>query len=247
MSLMELQRIGQDFDLDGENFTEHYYAGSHQIVLSGDCVNPALDALELIADVDSFFYDDDNYCYVVAPELDEKKFFEQVVSVVEAAVANIADQDGGYSVRRKIPATPELPEKSSAVSERVDGVLCYRATVHLGRGYGTRYSQVDILLSHRGRRVFYRVQRFNNDVAGPQKDGEARIFSGVGAQWQAVCFAYGIQPFEGETKEAAQRAKKFVFAVVGELMDRFWSDSVQPSYMDAWRQAQATPPALALA
>ncbi len=247
MSLKELERVGRDFTLNEDNFTDQYYAGSHQIVVSGDCVDSALDALETIDGVNIFFYDDEHYCYIVAPELDEQSFFEQVVSVVESAVAGIADQDGSYSVKRKIPATPEFPEKSNAVSERVDGVLCYLATVHLGRGYGTRYSQVDILLSHRGRRVFYRVQRFNNDVAGPVKDGEAKIFSGVGGQWQAVCFAYGIQPAEGETKEAAQRAKRFVFSVVGELMNRFWSDSTQPSYLQDWQQAQTAPPALALA
>lgn len=245
MSLVELFRRNQDFTRNGEVMTDRYYAGTHQIVVSGDCVNLALDALENIDGVEIFFYDDDYYCYIVAPELDEKSFFEQVVSVVETAVSGVLDEEGTYAVRRKIPATPALPDQSSVASERVDGVPCYKATVHLGRGYGTRYSRVDILMSNIGRKVFYRVQRFNNDVAGPQEDGEAKIFGGVGAQWQAVCFAYGIAPSEGDTKEAAQRAKKFVYAVVGELMGRFWSNTTQPSFMDAWRQGRQNHPVMA--
>ncbi|MDO8668732.1 MAG: hypothetical protein Q7K65_00370 [Candidatus Buchananbacteria bacterium] len=233
--LSELKRNGQDFYLGEEIVTDRYYSGTHQIVLGGDCVDEALDVLEDIEGIDIFFYDDDIYFYVVAPELSATEFFERIVRLVEMAIINVSSQDGTYGIRRKIPATPQLPDASISSSEIIDGLACFKATVHLGRGYGTRYSKIDIMLSQTGRKVFYKVQRFNNNIAGPKKDGESKTFSGVGAQWQAICFAYGISPSEGEIKEAAQRAKKFVYAVVGELMDRFWSvDGLQPSFLTEW-------------
>lgn len=238
MSLKELERIGNGFYFNDEDVTGQYYSGTHQIILTGDCVDVALDALEDIDNVTIFFYDDDYHCYIVAPDLSEVDFFEQIVSVVESAVADIFEEDGSYTIRCKIPTTPKLPDQGTADIEQIDGASYYKATIHLGRGYGTVYSVVDIFMSVRGRKVLYRVQRFINSVTGAEADGEAKIFSGMGAQWQAVCFAYDIEISEGDSKEAAQRAKKFVYAIVGELMSRFWSTANQPSYLRVWERSK---------
>lgn len=240
-----LKRVGQSFvfNSDGRNITELYYSGTHQIVLSGDCVNPALETIELLSDIYFFVYDDEDHyrCYIVAPYLTtDKSFFEQVVKPVEAAVEYITKDDGSYSIRPKIPTTPSLPTgPDDAQTEIVSGIPCYKAIVHLGRGYGNYWSEVTILMSKEGHKIFYRVQRYLNKVGGAITDGPAKLFAGAGAQWQAICFAYGISPSEAETKEAAHRAKKFVYAIVGELMERFWSNQTQPSFWGEWRSMAA--------
>lgn len=239
MSLCQLERIGNKFYFNDEDVTTEYYSGTHQIVLTGDCVDAVLDALEEIDHGSRiFFYDDDYHCYIVAPDLSETDFFQTLVDVVESAVTDIFEEDGTYAIRSKIPMTPKLPDQSTANIEQIHGLPCYKATIHLGRGYGTVYSVIDIFMSVRGRKVFYRVQRFINGVAGAEVDGAAKMFSGVGAQWHAVCFAYSIEISEGDTKEAAQRAKKFVYAIVGELMSRFWSTANQPSFFQVWQQSK---------
>ena len=238
MSLGELKRIGQDFFLNGDNMTDYYYSGTHQIVLSGDCIDAALDALTSIEAIHLLFYDDGYYCYIVAPQFDEESFFNKVVSVVEKSVAGISINNGTYSVRRKIPATPKLPAgPDDACTVGLGNITYYKVVIHLGRGYGRRWSQVSILMPKEGREIYYQVQRYFNKVSGSQIDGESKMFTGIGAQWQAICFAYGFTPDEAKDKEAAQRAKKFVYTVVGEMMDRLWSCQTQPSFLSRWRSA----------
>ena len=239
-----LKRVGRLFMANDQDVTELYYSGTHQIVLSGDCVNPAIDVIESLSDINFLVYDDELYCYVVAPELTAQSFFEQVVKPVEAAVAHIFEDDGSYSIRPKIPATPALPSgPEDALAASLNGNVYYLVDIRLGRGYGNRWSEVTIWMSKNGREICYNVQRYLNKVSGPKKDGENQLFTGIGAQWRAICFAYGITPDEAKTKEAAQRAKKFVYAVVGEMMDRLWSNQTQPRFMDQWRSlavAEAT-------
>lgn len=227
----------------GNDLTTDFYNGTHEIVLDKDCIEPALRALEqAYPSMEILAHNDDHQwrCCVVVSGMSEKDFFRKIVSVVEKAVSNIYDGDGRYSVRRKIPLAPQLPENSdSAESELISGENCYRATVHLGRGYGHRYSQMDILLTKHTRRVYYRIQRFNNDSAsGGVADGEAKLFKGNRAQWLSICYAYGISDSDDDSKEAARRAKNFVYAIVGDLMSKFWGDG-QPSCLDAWEEAQA--------
>ena len=234
-----LKRNGQSFiDENGNTVTELFYYGTHQIVLTGDCIDPVLDIISSLDKAELLIFDNDSHCYIVAPYLDAKSFFELVVKPVEAAVAGISKDDGSYIVRPKIPATPDLPATpDDAHTVAIGGTTYYQVVVHLGRGYGNRWSKVTILMARDGREVSYNVQRYLNKVTGAKEDGEAKTFTGIGAQWQAVCFAYGISPSEAKTKEAAQRAKKFVYAVVGELMDRLWSDQPQSSYLEQWERS----------
>ncbi|NCN07652.1 hypothetical protein GW933_03075 [Candidatus Falkowbacteria bacterium] len=239
--LKELEKIDNGFYFNGDDVTAYFYSGTHQIILTGDCVDLALDVLENIENINTLFFDDGIRCYIVAPKLSEMEFFEQVVKVVEGKVGNVPQEDGTYCIRRKIPPTQLLPELEEASIKRLGGLDYYQATVILGRGYASVYSMVDILMSAEGRyTIMYRVQRFNNDVSGAVEDGEAQVFSGAGAQFQAVCFAYSITADEIKTKEAAQRAKHFLYAVVGELMERFWQPSVQPSYFRTWQESNQT-------
>jgi len=146
MSITELIRRpdGKFYFEDGTDCTDLFYSGTHQIILTGFCQELAFEALEGVAQQFQILVHDDNCrCYVVVPGISEEQFFTEIVSVVDHAVGGVDISEGEYSIRRKIPPSPKLPQGiSDAKAERISGEICRKATIHFGRGYGHRFSKV---------------------------------------------------------------------------------------------------------
>jgi hypothetical protein len=215
-----------------------------QIILTGFCQELAFEALEGVAQQFQILVHDDNCrCYVVVPGISEEQFFTEIVSVVDHAVGGVDISEGEYSIRRKIPPSPKLPQGiSDAKAERISGEICRKATIHFGRGYGHRFSKVEISLSSESPKIYYCVQRMENKIGGEIEDGKLEFFSGRGAQWDAVRYAYDIDQNDNDPKEAARRAKGFAHAIVGQLMERFDYNSQlaeQPHFLDQWQKTHS--------
>lgn len=240
MREISLKRIGDDFfDRQENNLTKEYYSGTHLIVLTGECIERALAILEEIDRPETFYtYEKGDWLFVVIPDMLENDFFDVVIKELEKDLGLIDKEDGYYGIRKKIPSTPDLPkDRQSAGVELIEGEECPCATIYLGRGYNEMFSRVTIAFSFAKRLIFYRVQQYRNTVdQGLQPQGESRLFSGWGAQWNAIEFAYGISSDLDKNFEAAEKAKRFLHAIVGELRRRFKYNK-QKKYYEAWAEA----------
>lgn len=252
---------GDFIDSNGVNRTDEYYNGTHQIIVSESCIESVLSAIEksgigveeavsIMGEVTLNFsptdfvyiYQSNGLCYIVAPMFSEQEFFDKLVSVVEPAIADISTDLSCYTIRRKIPSTPK---PSPVREEMIDGILCCHTKIYFGRGYGYRFSQVDIRIPRVPGYVSYLVQRFKNDVInGPIEDGGRWVFNGPDIEKEAVCFAYGIDSDEYDSKEGAKRSHRFLHKMTQELIKICYPEKqtstgrMKRSYLSDWRKAQ---------
>lgn len=152
-----------------------FWTGTHAIVARGESVNRALATLEtltLTVEGGALVMRGSNgheQVMIVVPGLSAEKLDDQVRKPLEMAT----EDTGLVSVVRRIPASPALP-KSRWETKLVEE--SFELQVITGRGYGTKFSGVKIIIPDDVERlsdISFLVQRFGNHVdTAAQKDGE---------------------------------------------------------------------------
>jgi len=139
---------------------------------------------------------------------------------------------------RAIPEEDVRVQGENPCTEDIDGIgLCAVVQVVLGRGFGYRYSAVDILVP-KGcrdiRDISYRVQRYALKHGAWVANGNPEIFE---EQDEAVSFAYNLQ--ERKLNDAASGAMRFLYACTMGLREVLWGEKRQRSATDAYRASRS--------
>ena len=189
-----------------------------QLVLTGECVKPGLEALDAIDGLDDFtarvrVKGDGSKAVITVPGLNIERLVAEVAAKIEINLSDIPEKDGGIWLNKAVPQC--IPVKDQDIKIVEEGGFTYWAVrMILGIGFSNRFSMVEILLPterrQEARTFIYRVQKFLNKMDGVMPDSRAQTF---GNQNTAVAFAFGQsdpQNLEGMAKVAKTMLYKFV-------------------------------------